>query len=40
MTPVGTMIELLESRLSAGGQTPNQSLVEYMDDWISEVLLG
>ena len=40
MTPEGTMIELLESRLSAGGQTPNQSLVEYMDDWISEVLLG
>lgn len=40
MTPDGTMIELLESKLSAGGQTPNQSLVEYMDDWISEVLLG
>lgn len=40
MTPEGTMIELLESKLSAGGQTPNQSLVEYMDDWINEVLLG
>jgi len=40
MTPEGTMIELLESRMSASGATPNQSLVEYMDDWISEVLLG
>lgn len=40
MTPEGTMIQLLESKLSAGGQTPNQSLVEYMDDWINEVLLG
>ena len=27
-------------RLSAGGQTPNQSLGGDMDDWISEVLLG
>lgn len=34
------MIELLESRLSSSGQTPNQSMVEYMDDWIAEVLLG
>lgn len=40
MTPEGTLIELLESKLSAGGQTPNQSLVEYMDDWIMEVILG
>lgn len=40
MTPEGTMIELLESRLSSSGQTPNQSMVEYMDDWIAEVLLG
>ena len=34
------MIELLESKLSSSGMTPNQSLVEYMDDWIAEVLLG
>lgn len=40
MTPEGTMIELLESKLSSSGMTPNQSLVEYMDDWIAEVLLG
>lgn len=40
MTPEGTMIELLESRMSSSGQTPNQSMVEYMDDWIAEVLLG
>ena len=40
MTPEGTMIELLESKLSSTGLTPNQSLVEYMDDWIAEVLLG
>lgn len=40
MTPEGTMIELLESKLSSSGLTPNQSLVEYMDDWIAEVLLG
>jgi phage gp29-like protein len=40
MTPEGTMIELLEAKLAASETTPNQSLVEYMDDWISEVLLG
>ena len=40
MTPEGTSIELLESAISASGSTPNQSLVEYMDDWIMEVLLG
>ena len=40
MTPEGTMIELLEARMAATGVTPNQSLVEYMDDWIMEVLLG
>lgn len=40
MTPEGISIELLEARMSATGATPNQSLIEYMDDWISEVLLG
>lgn len=40
MTPEGTMIELLEAKISSAGQTPNQGLVEFMDDWISEVLLG
>lgn len=39
MTPEGTMIELLESKLS-GSITTQQALVEYMDDWISEVILG
>ncbi|GKS96994.1 DUF935 family protein [Acidovorax sp. SUPP2825] len=39
MTPEGTMIELLESKLS-GSATPHQSQVEYMDDWIMEVVLG
>ena len=40
MTPEGVDITLLEARISSGGMTPNQSLVEYMDDWIMEVLLG
>lgn len=39
MTPEGTMIELLESKLS-GSATPHQSHVEFMDDWIMEVILG
>lgn len=39
MTPEGTMIELLESKLS-GSITTQQALVEYMDDWIAEVILG
>lgn len=39
MTPEGTMIELLESKLT-GGATPHQAHVEYMDDWIMEVILG
>lgn len=39
MTPDGTMIELLESKLS-GSVTTHQMLVQYMDDWIGEVLLG
>lgn len=39
MTPDGTMIELLESKLS-GSVTTQQALVEYMDDWIAEVLIG
>lgn len=39
MTPEGTMIELLESKLS-GSATPHQAHVEFMDDWIMEVILG
>ncbi|TAN12987.1 MAG: DUF935 family protein [Burkholderiaceae bacterium] len=39
MTPEGTMIELLESKLSGSG-TPHQAHVEFMDDWIMEVILG
>ncbi|MFA7238736.1 MAG: DUF935 family protein [Sulfuricellaceae bacterium] len=39
MTPEGTMIELLESKLT-GSTTTQQSLCEYMDDWIAEVILG
>ncbi|MCK9987611.1 MAG: hypothetical protein AzoDbin1_04083 [Azoarcus sp.] len=39
MTPEGTMIELLESKLT-GTVTTQQALIEYMDDWISEVILG
>ena len=40
MTPVGSMITLLESKLAAGGITTQQALCEYMDDWIAEVVLG
>ena len=38
-TPEGMEINLLESKLS-GNVTTQQQLVEYMDDWISEVLTG
>lgn len=40
MTPEGTMIELLESKLASGTITSQQQLCEYMDDWIDAVLLG
>lgn len=33
------MIELLESKIS-GSATPHQAHVEFMDDWIMEVILG
>ena len=39
MTPEGMHIELLESWLS-GSVTTQQSLCEYMDDWIDAVVLG
>lgn len=39
MTPEGTMIELLESKIN-GSATPHQAHVEFMDDWIMEVILG
>jgi phage gp29-like protein len=39
MTPDSTEIELLESKLS-GSATPHQAHVEFMDDWIMEVILG
>lgn len=39
MTPEGTMIELLESKLT-GSVSTQESLCTYMDDWISEVILG
>jgi phage gp29-like protein len=39
MTPDSTGIELLESKLT-GSATPHQAHVEFMDDWIMEVLLG
>jgi phage gp29-like protein len=39
MTPEGTTIDLLESKLS-GSATPHQAHVEFMDDWIMEVILG
>jgi phage gp29-like protein len=39
MTPEGTMIELLESKLT-GTISTQQALCEYMDDWIAGVLLG
>ena len=40
MTPEGTMIELLESKLASGSITSQQALCEYCDDWIDAVLLG
>lgn len=39
MTPEGMDLELLESKLT-GSITTQQSLCEYMDDWIMEVILG
>jgi phage gp29-like protein len=39
MTPEGMGLELLESKLT-GSITTQQSLCEYMDDWIMEVILG
>lgn len=39
MTPEGTLIELLESKVS-GNVTTQQALCEYMDDWIDSVILG
>jgi phage gp29-like protein len=39
MTPEGMDIALLESKLT-GSITTQQSLCEYMDDWIMEVILG
>lgn len=39
MTPEGMQLELLESKLT-GSVTTQQSLCEYMDDWIAEVVLG
>jgi len=39
MTPQGMDISLLEAKVS-GNVTTQQALVEYMDDWIAEVLLG
>lgn len=39
MTPQGVEIALLESKLS-GNATPHQAHVEFMDDWIMEVILG
>lgn len=39
MTPEGMEISLLESKLT-GSISTQQSLCEYMDDWIMEVILG
>lgn len=39
MTPEGMQLELLESKLT-GSVSTQQSLCEYMDDWIAEVVLG
>lgn len=39
MTPEGTTIDLLESKLT-GSVSTQQSLCEYMDDWIAEVIIG
>ena len=40
MTPSGAQITLIETKLSGGGQSSHQSLCNYMDDWIMEVILG
>lgn len=39
LTPEGTMIELLESKLT-GSISTQEGLCNYMDDWIAEVVLG
>lgn len=39
MTPEGMSIDLLESKLT-GSVSSQESLCQYMDDWISEVLMG
>jgi hypothetical protein len=39
MTPEGMTIDLLESKLS-GSVSSQESLCNYMDDWIAEVILG
>jgi phage gp29-like protein len=39
MTPEGMQIELLESKLT-GSVSTQESLCNFMDDWIAEVLLG
>lgn len=39
MTPEGMAIDLLESKLS-GSVSSQESLCNYMDDWIAEVILG
>lgn len=39
MTPEGMQLDLLESKLT-GSITTQQSLCQYMDDWIAEVILG
>ncbi len=40
MTPEGTLIELIESKLASGGITSQQALCEYLDDEIDAVLLS
>lgn len=40
MTPEGANIALIETKLSGGGQSSHQSLCNYMDDWVMEVILG
>jgi phage gp29-like protein len=39
ITPEGMEVQLLESKLT-GSVTTQQALVEYMDDWVAEVVLG
>jgi phage gp29-like protein len=40
MTPDGAQVELLESKLTTSGTSPQQAMAEFCDDWIMEVLLG